>query len=285
VAEPVDLKDVLNARGGRLILVVVGQLRSAAQNVAALRTHLLDGCPHVVAVQCPAAESAIARELYPDATIDGWDPPPLPAALRFGWPPAGAGARAALAEKSTFYYQLARQQRAARSFASLIAPVDLVLKWRPDIRLFAPIGVPSDIDDLTLILPGFDHHYGFNDQVALGTWPVMQPYLARGAKVRSYLREGGRLHPEVYVKWAMRGLRRATMRIAYAIDRGDTFAPVRVYEAAGDRLDADSERLLRSGGVNVIRDTTLTRPPIEQGRVTRLIAGWWQAMLSLAFHP
>jgi hypothetical protein len=206
----------------------------------------------------------------------------LPAALRYAWPVFGASGREADPEKRSFYFQLARQRRAAHVFGESIGPADLVLKWRPDLRLFAPIGLHEPVGAQTLFVPGYDNHYGLNDQVALGSWSVMRTYLSRMDSLRPYLAAGGRVHPETYLRWAMRGTHVARLRIAYAIDRAGTFAPVRVYERAGDFIEEDVDALLRAQGVTMVRDATLTQPPLAPGLLARWFGRLWQAAAALA---
>lgn len=278
-----ELSAWITATGRRLVVIMVGQLRSARRNIAHLRCHLLDHCPHLVAVQCPAAETAIAAEVFPGAMIDGWDPGPMPVAVRYAWPVFGRSGEAARKEKSSFYYQLARQKRAGAVFQPLInSDGDVILKWRPDLRLFAPVMLRVVPDEKTLVVPSYENHGGLNDQCALGQWPVMRRYLERLKHLRAYLGQGGRLHPETYLRWVMEGTTVDRMRIACAIDRGDAMNSVKISAALGDVWDNGLSQLLHSQGVSTVRDMP------EDAGIVRATDGFssqagrlWQSIVAL----
>ena len=278
-----ELSGLISATGRRLVVIMVGQLRSARSNIEHLRHHLLDRCPHLIAVQCPAAEASLAAEIYPEAIIDGWDPQPMPAAIRYAWPIFGRSGAAARGEKSSFYYQLARQKRAGAVFRHRINPDgDVILKWRPDLRLFAPITVRVMPDEKSLIMPSYENHGGLNDQCALAQWPVMRRYLERLEHLHAYLDQGGLLHPESYLRWVMEGVAVGRMHIACAINRGDAMNPVKMSVVLGDVWDSGLSQFLHSQGVSTVRDlpddVRIARAP---DGLRRKAGRLWQSVVAL----
>lgn len=280
-----ELADWITANGRRLVVIMIGELRSACQNALHLRRHLLDRCPHLLAVQCPVAEAAAAAEIFPGANVDGWNPGPLPAAVRHAWPVFGRSGEAARRSNVSFYYQLARQARAASVFEPFINPAnDVVLKWRPDLQLFAPIVLLGVPDSAAVVVPLHDNYGGLNDQCALGHWPVMRRYLMRLERLRSYLWRGGHLHPETYLGWAMRGTNVRRMRIACAINRGATMNRVKISTAMGDTWDEASGGMLQSNGVPVVRDIAGDDALVKAASRGRLVGRLWQAVAALTLR-
>ncbi len=280
------LAEWLSTNNRRLVVIIVGQLRTASDNIESLRANLLNRCQHLVLVQCPNVEVAAAVELFKDAIVDGWDPDVLPFALRYSWPIWGSSGYAARSTKSSFYYQLARQRRAVEVFSSLIeGDRDIVLKWRPDLKLLEPIYIDPVEIERSLLIPSYDNHDGLNDQCAIGPWSVMCRYFNRIESLRSYFLRGGVVHPESYLLWSMRAVPVAQSRIVYVINRTDGTACIKMSGRRGDVHDLGVIASLRSHGVTVVDDSAEIERDASVSRIKNIGGRIWQMAIALFFWP
>jgi len=281
-----ELAQLLVKKDKRLVVVIVGQMRSAHETIPLLRQHLLDHCRHIILVQCPASESHMAADLYGTDFVDGWDPSSVPFAIKYAWPVFGNSGVAVRKEKLSFYFQLCRQFRVAKKFGSLLnAKTDMALKWRPDLFLFESIAVDESGFDQALHLPPCDNHGGYNDQCAIGNWAIMGRYLQRMTALRKYLESGGSLHPESFLKWSMRGQKIKRMRICCALNRGDgKFAGVKCSRIAGDIKDKVTLASFKKHGVAVCDQTNAVNTKDQSSLKFKRLAGViWQRIVSLLF--
>lgn len=245
----------------RLFIFVVGQLRSAEACLDALLVNFTDFTGCQICVQCPVGSGALSRDIYHSEKVDEWDPPAgLPLGVRFAWPVFGDSGRGARRSKPSFWYQLARQARSADVFSNEIdVERDWILKWRPDLRLLGKFAWGDYIHGNAVWLPFHDNHSGFNDQCALGPARLMLKYLNRQRELPQYLGQGGALHAETFLAWALRDTPVQRMRIPYCIDRGERLNPVKICTSLGDVPDSALIEHFKTAGVQLETESPGTR--------------------------
>ena len=269
--------------GPRLFVFIIGQLRSAEKTAAPFREHLADAGAARLVVQCGAGEKAKAEALYPEATVDTWNPPErLPWRVRWAWPLLGGRGRETARLKPSMLAQLARQYRAAELFGAEIDPArDWILKWRPDLLLLDRFDWRECAGRNAIWVPEHDNFGGINDQWALGPANLMLPYLRRLRRIADYFAEGGRIQAESYLKWTLMGTEVRRLVVPYCIHRGDRLQAVTMCEAFGDRRNETLAARLKAAGVPLVdpvASVDLDEPPFPRcGRHGH----WWQRMLSL----
>ena len=261
-------------------------MRTADHTFSNFRANILDWADTRLLVQCPKADIKAAAMTYRSSFTDAWDPmPTLPFCLRYAWPIWGDSGREAKRIKPSFYFQLVRQFRAASVFAEQIDfDRDWILKWRPDLNLYGPLDWRTLLTrPAALWLPQHDNHGGFNDQCALGPARLMMPYLRRLERLDDYFAEGGRIHAESFLRWALSGQPVRRIPLPYCIHRGGHLNPVKIKASHGDQVDPMLIETLVSAGVTVELDSESAEAvPVSIGR--NWIGGLWQNTLSRSFR-
>jgi len=235
-----------------LCLLIIGQLRTAEACLQALAEKFVEFENCRVFVQCPAGALEEGRHVYRTKYIDAWDPSPLPVGLKVAWPLFGNSGRAAKKAKPSFYYQVARQARAAKVFAKQIDwQKDWILKWRPDLRLLGSFDWRDCLREQAIWIPFHDNHGGFNDQCALGPASLMRHYLTRSSMLPEYLGFGGPIHAETFLEWSLQSVPVRRVPIPYCIDRGSCLNPVKMSTELGDVMDRGLIDEMQSAGAKV----------------------------------
>lgn len=265
----------------RTIIVIVGQLRTAEINAKHLRDAITSLENPIIMVQCPKSDELRAKSIYDTSYVDGWDPDPkLPHWLTYSWPFLGNSGKLAIKEKPSFYYQLIRQKRAAEMFRPEVnLESDIIIKWRPDLRIFSKFENPSFLDLCSFYIPEHDNHGGYNDQCAAGSAMLMMKYLARIDQLRDYFSSGGTCHAETFLKWILSKTSIRPMPISYCIDRGTHFNPVKIGNHLGDTFNKTTVEVLTNHGVPVEQPVQCVSPNLKS-TIASFFEYSWQSQVA-----
>lgn len=282
----------------RLFVFVVGQMRTAEQTVAQFRANILDWPDTRILVQCPKTEAEHAAKIYQSEATDAWDPSStLPPCMRYSLPFPGESRQRFQRIKSSFYFQLVRQFRAATVFADQIDfEQDWILKWRPDLMLYGQLDWRAFVNQpAALWLPQHNNFGGLNDQCALGPAKLMLPYLRRLERLDDYFADGGRIHPEIFLRWSLADQPVNRMFLPYCIHRGDSPSAVAIERSCGDSPDPVLIKTMRAAGVTVHLDLKSINHGLclrKRSLIVRIwhrvyrdwIVPFWHKALSRCFH-